>query len=296
MNNRVSRVVCLLLSLQLSCLDALAATNLNYTPAPASETGSGSFKGESKFNKIGNLYGEDLSVVLDGSMLSVENKKSNKTIASAVLFKTKLERRAAGARFSGFCFFRQGEALSEILGKQAADKDRVKTRDGEEFLGTISSLDRNELVITDTNGVPHRVSCAQAEVCSARVFQFSCDLKGEFDFSKPCSLDASKFVFSPTAVKTERAKQEKQTQSTNSRDAASQWSTKKKLIVFTALTLLVATAIAVPLAVGIPAYNNRRNARRRRDAEYNQFLVNTLLRPRSTNQAQPPRRNQNQNN
>lgn len=282
--------LCALLALQISCSPVWAGT-FSYTPAPTESIGT--FKGQAPVNKVGQVYGSDLAVFINGPMMEVQqgDGSARKTIASGVVFKTQVKQTTKGNQLCGFWYCRSGDRQSDVLGKDAGHRDIVDTADGDRLIGTITSVDRDELTITDVNGKEHRVSTRQIEVRSPKVLAFSCFLKGvdSVDLTKSFQADVERISFNATFDKS-LAKQSEKRQKQKVVSSGEGWSTKKKIIVFSLVGLAIATAIAVPIAVAVPVANHQRMVRNERRSATNAFL-NSILNPSNSRQNQ----NRNQN-
>ncbi len=218
--------------------------------------------GSARVTKIGGLFGSDLSVFVDGNVIDIQENKDGKkiTIASGVVFSDKAVSTAKGQKLTGFWYCRSGERQDDITGRSAETKDVLITTDGARLIGKIAKVNRTEMIVATADGEKTVATRNVARISSSRVFEFSCILKGvnELDVHQSVDVEVDQFLFKPSYDAKLSKSVEKQIDSSDqTRQGKQGWSKKKKIIVFTALILLVATAIAVPIAVAVPLANRR---------------------------------------
>ncbi|MBZ0188061.1 MAG: hypothetical protein K8F91_17570, partial [Candidatus Obscuribacterales bacterium] len=247
-----------------SLFQGVYADTLKYEPISSQTVGS--FKGSASVNKIGNLYSSDLTAFLDGNTLDIQEGAGDtlKTVARGVAFAAEVTKSANRRTLKGYWFCRDGSKLDVIIGTDKGADDIIDTKEGARFIGQIRNVTGSEINIDTKAGAKVVAVTGLKAVYSPKIFQFTCPLSGaaSLDLTRAFEVSAQDFKFKPTFSKSlsSRVSDSRKTQAAKE-PANSRWSTKKKIIVFTVLGLLVATAIAVPIAVAVPLANrNRRTA------------------------------------
>lgn len=230
---------------------------------PGGQQASGSFKGSAAVNKIGNLYGDDLSAILDGDTLTIQQDTGGRlrNVARGTIFFLKADDNRSGPALTGYWFCRAGSKFARIVGNRKGGGDVIDTKSGARLVGSIQDVSFQQVEIETKDG---RKSIPVSDIgglSSARVFRFTCPLQGvvNLDLAQAFEATAERFEFTST-FDSALAKQASETQRPEKAGGKvkSGWSTRKKIIVFTIAALLIATAIAVPIAVAVPLSNRNR--------------------------------------
>ncbi len=258
----------------------LLILHLSFAPAFAFSVDSqGKIEGTAQCNKIGSLLSQDLQALINGSQISIQESDGSgkkRTVLSGVIFKSKVER----DKITGRCFFAQGEKLKELLGKNAETMDLIETGSGESILCIIESIDQ-EKVIFRSKGSQNQISHSEiSSINSARIFEFSADLKS-----------ADHLVFKPVFDRSLVNKAEKQKDRVASSKAASNESISDRALYFASSVLMIAAAsgIAIPLAVAIPVSRYHKKIRNRQNSQLALLMFQRFSQP-------PPLRVNNNNN
>lgn len=238
----------------------------------------GTLKGTAQCTKVGSLFADDLTVLINGTNLELRKSGQDRPVASGTVFKASVK----DNRLTGLCYFRRGERLSEILGKNAGTPDLIENRSGEQIVCRIEDLD-SEMILFVVDGSQKQMMLSDLHsISSANVFRFSAQLKS--------GTEADNIVFSSTCDKSLARRSRHQ-----ALGPVDNTTIPDRVIGFAAgmLAITAIAGIVLPLSIALPIASYHRKMRNRRNSQLNEVLVRRFL-PRPV--ASPLRRNNNNNN
>lgn len=277
-------------------LSALAAT-ISYDRS-ANTT---SIQGRLDAKRIGKVKLDKTAVVMSGNKVDIifetadltEKVPDNQKILTGTTCKTTFEGHNTEGSVTGLLLLEGGTSLTEL--DTPGTTDVVKLTDGSSYTGRIISCTEKYLQIqTDISSRTVDVSNI-AEISSPRVYKFSIQARTSTDMTGKTKIvaDASEITFTPTmTVKAETkttttAKAEKpaKTETASAEKPASSMSRRKKIIILGAIGMcLIATAIAVPIAVACGTSGGSNNSQRANE----QLALINFLRLRQAQAAPAP--------
>lgn len=242
----------------------LALLHLTFTSAYAGSLSysQGSITGTAQTKKIGNLFSEDLIVLINNDQLNVQSKEDKSVVVSGTVFQVKDE----GSQISGFCYLKEGKNLDEITGNKFGILDVIETRSGEKIACNIETLDQ-EKVIFVAEGLQNQLNMSDVRaIKSPKVFGFTARLE-----SNNSNLD--QLVFTPTFNKALSQKLQKHSLDsarTNSQNAGI--AEQAVAIASVGLAYTAAAAMVIPLAIAIPVNKYREKNRNRKNSQNAELL------------------------
>lgn len=244
------------LVLQFNLPLASFADPISFTPA--SDSTPASLQGHLPVNKVGALLAADSLAILNGNEIKIQQNQNqnhdpkfkkahtpdpNKPdLFKGEILKSKIESVGDSKTLSGIAFFNGGTQF-ERLTRIKCD-DRVTLTDGQNLSGIIESADKLQLSLK-TAGVMQSIKMSDvAAIHSARSFNFSMPVPPNTDVKNPSgfSVELGRLTLVPTCH-------------TIAAGITSSSKKKRVLIVATTLTLL-ATSIAVPIAVSCATHHH----------------------------------------
>lgn len=214
--------------------------------------------------RIGKVKLDKSAVVMSGNKVDIifesvdltEKVEDSQKQLTGTTFKTNFEGHNTEGRVTGLLLLEGGSSLPEFDIPDTSDT--VKLTDGTTHTGKIVSCTDKYLQI-QTDITNRTVDTANiGEITSPRVFKFEMPIRTSSDMTGKTKViaDASQIAFTPTmALKAEvktTAKTETKTKTAETKveKHAGNMSRKKKIVIISAIGLcLIATAIAVPIAV-----------------------------------------------
>lgn len=231
--------------------------------------------------RIGNVKLDKSAVLMSGNKVDIifetvdltEKVEDGDKRLTGTTFKTTFEGHNTEGSVTGLLLLEGGSSFAEL--DSPGTTDTIKLTDGTTHTGHIVSCSGKYLQI-QTDVTNRTIDTANiAEISSARVFKFEIPVRTSADMTGKTNIiaDASQIAFTPTmAIKAEvktTAKAEPKVEK-----VARHSSHKKKIIIMSAIGLcLIATAIAVPIAVACGTSGGGDN---RRAAEQQLALFNML--------------------
>jgi hypothetical protein len=261
-------------------LSALAAM-VNYDRP----TKSLNIQGRLDAKRIGSVKLDKSAVVMSGNKVDIifetvdltEKVEDGDKRLTGTTFKTTFDGGNTEGKVTGLLLLEGGSSLHEL--DSPGSTDTVKLTDGTTHTGKIVSCTDKYLQI-QTDITNRTIDAANiAEISSARVFKFELPVRTSSDMTGKTNIiaDASQITFTPTiSVKAEvqtTSKAEPKKVEPKVEKVASSSSRKKKVLIIGAIGLcLIATAIAVPIAVACGTSGGGNN----RAAEQQLALFNML--------------------
>ncbi|MBX9877537.1 MAG: hypothetical protein K2Y22_03690 [Candidatus Obscuribacterales bacterium] len=225
-------------------------------------TNAVNIQGRLDAKRIGKVKLDKSAVVMSGNKVDIifesvdltEKVDDSQKQLTGTTFKTNFEGHNTEGRVTGLLLLEGGSSLPEF--DIPGTNDTVKLTDGTTHTGKIVSCTDKYLQI-QTDITNRTIDTANiAEITSPRVFKFEMPVRTSSDMTGKAKViaDASQITFTPTmALKAEAKKtvksEPKKAESKGEKQVGSM-SRKKKIIIMSAIGLcLIATAIAVPIAV-----------------------------------------------
>lgn len=227
-------------------------------------TNAVNIQGRLDAKRIGKVKLDKSAVVMSGNKVDIifesvdltEKVEDSQKQLTGTTFKTTFEGHNTEGSVTGLLLLEGGSSLPEF--DIPGTSDTVKLTDGTTHTGKIVSCTDKYLQI-QTDITNRTIDTANiAEITSPRVFKFEMPVRTSSDMTGKTKIiaDASQITFTPTMalraeVKT-TAKTETKTKTAETKveKHAGSMSRKKKIIIMSAIGLcLIATAIAVPIAV-----------------------------------------------
>jgi hypothetical protein len=232
------------------------ASPINFTPS--SDSAPATMQGQLPVNKVGALLAADCLAILNGNEIKIQQNQGNdhdpkfkKSKPSAPnkpdlfkgeILKSKIESTGDNKTVSGIAYFNSGTQFDRLTRIKCDDK--VTLTDGQELSGIIQSADKIQLSLKTANAVQSIKISDIAAIHSARAFNFSMPVPPNTDVKNPAGFSAElgRLTLIPTC---------------HVIAAGITSSSKKKrvLIIATTLTLL-ATSIAVPIALSCATHHH----------------------------------------
>jgi hypothetical protein len=214
-------------------------------------------------NKIGALLLADAAAFINNSTIEVRSKtqNNNQSLLNGTVFNTEVRGAGASRHIHGMAFFQGGSSIGGLCKKGSAP-ERVRTSSGEILEGAISGVAADGLSVGGSRVPASNISC----IDSPCAFEFDIALSGASGGASGTG-EASKISFSQCNVPAATKVKVKQSSS-------SEGSTKARVIVSMLLVAGLATAIAVPIAVGC---SHRHHHRHNNGAQQQLLLQQELL-------------------
>lgn len=207
--------------------------------------------GKVSCNKIGSLLIAEGFASITSTTISISGKSQGSSQSSdllqGILIKPQTVTTGGHTTINSMCYFTQGPSLGGL--SSASCGERVDLLDGSTVAGPISSISADQVVA----GGRTVAMSAVKNIHSPHVFNVKVSAAG----GKPSSI-----AFSPTCIKiaatTVRTQTTKTTKTTTKTSSTShEHSTAAKLVAVGVVGCVVATAIAVPLAVTLGHHHHR---------------------------------------
>jgi hypothetical protein len=246
----LSTVLALHLSLQLGAL----ANPISYTPS--TDSAPATMQGHLPVNKVGALLAADCLAILNGNEIKIvqnqnHDPKFKKThtpdpnkpdLFKGEILKSKIETTGDTKTLSGIAYFNGGINFDRLTHVKCDDS--VTLTDGQNLNGIIQSADKLQLTLKTASAVQSIKMSDVAAIHSARAFNFSMPVPSETDVKNPSGFTAelSRLTLVPTCH-------------TIAAGITRSSRNKRILIVACSLTLL-ATSIAVPIAVSCATHHH----------------------------------------
>lgn len=252
----LSTVLVLQFNLQLSS----QASPISFTPS--SDSAPATMQGQLPVNKVGALLAADCLAILNGNEIKIQQNqdqdhgqhhdpkyKKGKTpdpnkpdLFKGEILKSKIESTGDNKTVSGIAYFNGGTKFERLTRVRCQDK--VTLTDGQELSGVIQSADKIQLSLKTANAVQLIKMSDVAAIHSARAFNFSMPVPPNADVKNPTgfSADLGRLTLVPTCH-------------VIAAGITSSSKRKRALIVLSTLTI-VATSIAVPIAVGVATHHH----------------------------------------
>lgn len=244
----------------------------------------GKLNGSAVTSKIGSLLSNDLLVFMEGAEIKVQEKDAE---PGKVLLRGSLANlKSSGGRLSGLCFFKSGDGLDKVIGKDASVADVVEAVSGEKFACRIENMTPDSLLFILDGSAKEMPFSQIAAIHSARVFAFSAKEGGNGADSGPSSIEFKASTDRGLAARLSREK--------TAIDAVQSSSTLSENIVGSLIAtgaLCASLGLILPLAIAIPIRSYREKMRNRRNSQQAELLYR-LNAPRPVNR----RVNNNNNN
>lgn len=266
-------------------LSAIAST-INY--APGSGANHSSIDGEAIVKHVGTLTAEHGTAVISGNRLDIifasADLTEKRTVLTGTTFNTTVTGQGKTGKITGLVLFDGGASLTQIYNPET--KDLVMLSDGGSYSGQITGLTEERLEITSAGGARTIDTASIREIRSSRVFKFTLPFTAStnIDEQNKFQAETSQIAFSSTSSTTMNAHASTQAvtkTATSAPPSSSNESGRVRRLVFTILILgAIATAIAVPIAVGVATHHHHHN-----NAGQQVALVNYLRAQQAANAA-----------
>jgi hypothetical protein len=262
---------------------AFAAT-VQFTPSGGGN--SGTLNAEIPVTNVGKLKITNGTAVIRGNTIDVvgmlPGQTTKQSLLSGVVVKTELTSTGKAAQVKGIAYFRQGAAIEALDALSQNAEDIIDTIDGGTYYGHIVSINRDEVEFEDRNHNRRRFGMGEIKaIRGPRVLTFSVPLVLAAAIAPAASglgsspiegASGPKATFSSTGG----AKAPPPSSPPGTTEPGFLGTTLGKVIVGTVLAAGIATAITVPIVVGVHNGNVRRHRRQRQQEQL--FLLNSIVR------------------
>lgn len=293
----LATILSALLFIQFTCwgLPAEAAT-IQFAPAGAA--GEGTFVGEVTADKIGKLKLNHGTIAVKGNLVDVlvagVDPTQKKTVLSGVVYKNRVVGSGSHAKLEGGCFFTSGTAINEIDDPNC--EEMIDIADGGVVAGHVVAINHEEVTVEQKNGERRRIAMATVvKIHSPRAFTFSIAIAAvagaAIATGTAFSATGDQMSFCPTITAKAAAPHVAKAPSEGKAakvQTSSQGVSAGKICVITAVLLGIATAIAVPVAVGVASGGHHHNNNAANQLAEINFLNSLRRRPEPPPPPPPP--------
>ena len=216
---------------------------------PSTDSAPASLQGHLPLNKVGSLLAADTLAILNGNEITIQSSHTpdpqKPDLFKGQILKSKIETVGDAKNLSGIAYFNGGTRLDKLSHTQCDES--VTLTDGQTLKGIIESADKMQLALK-TSGALQTIKMADVSaIHSPRAFNFSMPVPKGTDTGNPAGFNAEmgRMTLNPTCHVLS--------------GGATTSSTKKKVIIIAVGVTLIATAIAVPIAVGCATHHHHHN-------------------------------------
>lgn len=279
-------VACVLIITTLSAQLSFAS-NLTFSPSDTKTTGM--LSGATATKKVGPVKPGAGAAVFNDNAIDVlfsNTDFTQKEIAPqdralrGVAFKLSQSPLGKSVKIKGLCFFNGGSKLKDL--SVTGSRDTILLGDGTRITGSITSISRDEVIVSTSDMGTRTISLGQiSEISSPRVFSFEVGIVGSSDGSGRISGESQELKFASTYQELK----EQSSATTSSPSANEPWSRGRKIAAVIIIGVVIATAIAVPIAVSL---GTRRGGNDNAQKTANALALQRLLTPARAPAPPPP--------
>jgi hypothetical protein len=223
---------------------ACCAAEVKWTPAASGTPVQ--VEGTLPATKVGALLAADTLCILSGLTVAIAIQSASgphEIQMQGHLINNNLTTNGRVGQIQGKAYFDKGPSLKQ-LGE--VKQERVITHNGHTYNGHVVSMDDRTMQFQQDGGPVHNIDLQDVKsIQSSKSLNYKIELKSDtkLDSKSSFTAHAEKITFKPTKAPS----------------TTTDHGNFQKVLVLTTVALLIATAIAVPIAVGVSTHNAHAN-------------------------------------